>query len=517
MKRRQFLQTGSLVSLPIIIGGLEVSAISRSSLFNLINNDNDRVLVLVQLNGGNDGLNMVIPIDQYSGLSQVRSNLLLPENKVLKMVDKTGLHPSMSGLHRMYQDGKMAVIQSVGYPNQNRSHFRSTDIWTTASASDEYLTSGWIGRYLDLKYPGYPTGYPNSDCPDPFAITLGAVVSETCQGPVTNFSYSLVNQASVRLVEETVSAPVDGSCYSTELDYIRTTIKQSNAYAGTVLNAFDNGNNIAEYPENNRLADQLRIVANLISGGLGTKIYVVSLGGFDTHANQVLIGDTENGEHATLLQMVSEAVSAFMKDCEALGVEERVMGMTFSEFGRQIRANNSFGTDHGTAAPLLVFGSCTNQGVYGDNPEITAEVAPQEGVPMQYDFRSVYGSLLVDWLGASETEVRNLLYEDFQKISFVKDCDISSSTNDSSKDEIYIKVAPNPCQAYTYVNFTSEGQHFYVSLFNGLGSELQILLNKKLSGGSHELTVDMQSFPSGNYFIRFAYGSKVKTIRFVKI
>src|SRR5690606_27957596 len=142
-------------------------------------------LVLIQLNGGNDGLNMVIPLDQYSGLTSVRGNLVLPESSVLALTDLTGLHPKMTGLKTLFEEEKLSVIQSVGYPDQNRSHFRSTDIWTTASDSDEYLTTGWLGRYLDLKYPGYPVGYPNEEHKDPFAITLGTVVSETCQGPST--------------------------------------------------------------------------------------------------------------------------------------------------------------------------------------------------------------------------------------------------------------------------------------------------------------------------------------------
>ncbi|MBC7885809.1 MAG: DUF1501 domain-containing protein [Saprospiraceae bacterium] len=516
MKRRQFIQAGSLMSLPIVLGGMEVSAIAKSSLFGMINNGDDKVLVLIQLNGGNDGLNMVIPLDQYSGLSQVRSSIMLPENSVLKLIDKTGLHSSMTGLQRLYNEGKMAVVQSVGYPNQNRSHFRSTDIWTSGSDAEEFVTTGWVGRYLDLKFPGYPEAYPNMDCPDPFAITFGAVVSETCQGPVSNFSYSLVNQTTVKLVEETVASPADNSCYSTELEFIRTTIKQSNAYANTVLEAFEKGNNISVYPENNRLADQLKVVANLISGGLGTKIYVVSLGGFDTHANQVLIGDTNNGEHATLMQYVSEAVTAFVDDCSSLGIHERVVGMTFSEFGRQISANNSFGTDHGTAAPLMVFGSCVNHGVYGENPEITANIAPQEGVPMQFDFRSVYASLLIDWLGVSESNVKQVLFEDFQKIPFIKNCAIPSSADDS-ETTIQGQLTPNPCTDHTYLNFVNTGRHVNVSIFNAIGSQLDVLINKSLTQSAHELYINTQSYTPGSYFVRVAIDNKVRTLKFVKL
>ncbi len=516
MKRRQFLQSGSFMSLPLLLGGLEVSAISRSSLFSMVNNGDDRVLVLVQLNGGNDGLNMVIPLDQYAGLSQVRPNLILPETSVLKLVDKTGIHPAMTGIHRLYNDGKLAVVQSVGYPNQNRSHFRSTDIWTSASDSEEYLTTGWAGRYLDFKYPGFPSAYPNADCPDPFAITLGNVVSETCQGPVTNFSFTLANEASVRLVEETVAAPADNTCYCTEVEYIRTTIKQSNAYATNVLKAFDLGNNIAVYPENNRLGDQLKIVANLISGGMGSKIYVVNLGGFDTHANQVLIGEPENGDHATLLKTVSDAVAAFMEDCQALGIQERVVGMTFSEFGRQIKANNSFGTDHGTASPLIVFGSCVNQGVFGQNPEITADIAPQEGVPMQYDFRSVYASLLVDWLGVKESDIKTLLFDDFQRIPFIKNCSTTSSTLDNNII-LDARLSPNPSSDYIYLNFVNTGKHVNISILNALGSQLDVPVNKSLTKGAHEIFINIQSYSTGSYFVRLAVDNNVRTLKFVKI
>jgi len=515
MKRRQFLQSGSLVSLPILLGGLEVSAISRSSLFNMINSDNDRVLVLIQLNGGNDGLNMLIPIDQYEGLNKVRPGLIIPESSVISLNDTTGFHNNMIGAKRLYEDGKLAVIQSVGYPDQNRSHFRSTDIWTSASASDEYLTSGWLGRYLDLQYPGYPIGYPNEEFKDPFAITLGTVVSETCQGTQSNFSFTLVNEASIKIVEETVAGESSIQCYNDELDFIRTSIKQSNAYATRVLDAFDKGNNQVTYPDNN-LARQLSTVANLISGGLQTKIYVVSIGGFDTHANQVLIGDTQNGTHAELLRTVSDAIKSFTDDLNQLGIEDRVVGMTFSEFGRQIRANNSFGTDHGTAAPLIVFGTCINAGIYGENPQIDDNIAPQEGVPMQFDFRSVYASLLVDWLGATESDVRAVLFNDFQKIPFMKDCSISSGVKDF-QTTIQAQVVPNPAHDFVELIWQSHGGYTHISISNAIGAQVEIVMSKTLSSGEHRITIPISNYNIGSYFIRIADNNISKTLKFVKI
>ncbi|MCB9309428.1 MAG: DUF1501 domain-containing protein [Lewinellaceae bacterium] len=516
MKRRQFIQSGSLMTLPIFLGGLEVNAIAKSSLFNLVNNTDDRILVIIQLNGGNDGLNMVIPMDQYQGLTSVRPDLLIPETKVLKLTDLTGVNPNMTGIQRLYNEGKIGVVQSVGYPNQNRSHFRSTDIWTSASAADEYLSTGWLGRYLDLKYPGYPTDYPNEEYPDPFAITLGAVVSETCQGSISNFSFTLTGQDSILTVEETEAPQATETCYYKNIDFVKTTISQSNAYAARVLEAFDKGNNISSYGADNRLAQQLKIVANLISGGLQTKIYVTSLGGFDTHANQVQIGDSTLGNHANLLKTVSDAIASFMDDCQALGINERVVGMTFSEFGRQIAANNSFGTDHGTAAPLFVFGTCINPQVLGNNPSIPQQVTPQEGVAMQYDFRSVYATLLVDWLGAKDSDIKTVLFDDFAKLPLIQGCIPDDVTEVDKGSEI--QVFPNPCTSETTLRFTLDAKaHIHIAVYDVLGSMIRLITDKSLDGGDHSIKIDTMSLVSGAYHIRMQQNHMVQTLRFIKV
>ena len=197
MNRRDFIvRTGAGAVLPALFSGFSLTAYSRTLLLqSLLDNAvlTDRVLVLVQLNGGNDGLNMVIPIDQYSALANARNNILIPQASVLKLTDATGLHPAMTGLADLYAKGKLAVVQSVGYPNQNFSHFRSTDIWLTASAYNQTLTSGWMGRYLDQEYPNYPTGYPNTAYPDPLAIQIGSILSPAIQGPSVGMGMAITN------------------------------------------------------------------------------------------------------------------------------------------------------------------------------------------------------------------------------------------------------------------------------------------------------------------------------------
>jgi len=190
MKRRNFFRTSALTAVPVVVNGLRLNAVPFPFMMSG-GQDNDRVLVLIQLNGGNDGLNTVIPKDQYSAMSQLRPNIMIPEGSVLTIEDKIGLHPSMTMVRDMYMDGKMGIIQGVAYPNQDRSHFRSTDIWTTGSGSTEYLSTGWLGRYFYNDHPDYPEGYPNTEFDAPFALTMGSLVSETCQGPLTNFSLAL--------------------------------------------------------------------------------------------------------------------------------------------------------------------------------------------------------------------------------------------------------------------------------------------------------------------------------------
>ncbi len=517
MKRRSFIQTSSAFSIPVLIGGFQVSSIGKNSMFNLIGADNDKVLVLVQLIGGNDGLNTLIPLDQYDALANVRSNLITPQSNLLSLTPTNSLHPAMTGMKAVFDDGKLGIVQSVGYPNQNRSHFRSTDIWNTASAADEFLSTGWLGRYFDTQYPNYPEGYPNAQYPDPFAITMGSQVSETCQGLSTNFSLALVDPSSLGTLNTGGIDTLPDGCYGEELGFVREVIQQTNAYAERLVETFENGNSLsAKYPDNNRLAQQLKTVATLISGGSNTKVFVVSLGGFDTHANQVVDGEPANGNHAELLQTLADAVCAFQDDLKLLGLEERVLSMTFSEFGRRIRSNNSFGTDHGDAAPMLLFGSCVNAGIIGDNPEISEDVSVQEAVPMQYDFRSMYGSVLMDWFGVEEALVKNLLFDDFQRIPIINDC-APTPTNEIAIEQVEAHAWPNPFSQWSKIKFNSENEHVKISLINSIGHEVRLLTDQQFTAGTHQIAIDGQGLAAGTYFYRIQTEGGQKTKRLVKM
>jgi len=516
--RRSFLRTSSLLSLPVLAGGLPVSAFAKSSLSSMVNGAEDRVLVIIQLDGGNDGLSMIVPIDQQDKLAAVRSNILIPENKLLSITDTLSLHPSMQGVQEIYDNAQLNIIQGVAYPNQNRSHFRSQDIWHTGSSADEYLDTGWVGRYLDTTVTDYPNSYPNDDCPDPFAITVGGSASETCQGTGGNFSMVIIDPEEISTLPTPINNEIASGCYEEQLSFLTQSIEQSNVYGEAIKGAYANGENKStKYADDNDLASKLKTVARLIKGGLQTKIYVVNIGGFDTHAEQVQEEDTSTGNHAFLLGMLSDAMCAFQDDLKLLELEKRVLGMTYSEFGRRIRSNFSLGTDHGTAAPMMVFGHCVNPGVIGDNAEIDTVVDVNEGVAMQYDFRSIYGSVLMDWFKVEEAQVQSLFSNDFQYLPILSECE-STSIEEINAKSYDLSAQPNPYSDYLQVAFTLDTREdIRLSVFDVLGAEIKVIHNKSIDAGKHEFNVEMHDIPAGPYFLRMQTRTGQKTMRLVKI
>ena len=321
----------------------------------------DRVLVLIQLSGGNDGLNTVIPLEFYDAYHAARANIAIPEDKILRLngVDKTGIHPAMPEMQQLFAAGKLAILQAVSYPQPNFSHFRATDIWLTGADAGQVLPTGWAGRYLDEQYPQFPQHYPNPDMPDPLAIQVGSLVSPALQGPALTMGMAISNPNSFYDLINDRSDPVADTRAGDQLAYIREMSIKTDQYAGVIKKAAQKVTRQSDcYPAagKNPLADQLKIVARLVAGGLKTRFYLVSMGGFDTHAKQVETADTTTGAHARLLGRLSEAINAFQDDLAMLQAEDRVVGMTFSEFGRRIQSNASGGTDHGAAAPVFVFG-----------------------------------------------------------------------------------------------------------------------------------------------------------------
>jgi uncharacterized protein (DUF1501 family) len=427
MKRREFLRhTLPAVLLPSLINGFSIRALASSPFGRdrVRGPDSDRVLVLIQLNGGNDGLNTVIPIEYYDAYQAARTNIAIPRDKILRLegFDGTGLNPAMPEIRQLFDEGKVSIIQGVSYPQPNFSHFRATDIWLTGADAGQVLPTGWAGRYLNYEYPRFPQDYPNTGMPDPLAIQVGSLVSPALQGPALTMGMAISNPNSFYdLIDDKAIAASDSRA-GDQIAFIREMALKTDQYAGVIKKAAQKVTKQSDKypaPGKNPLADQLKIVARLVAGGLKTKIYLVSMGGFDTHARQTDATDTTTGNHAKLLAKLSEAIGAFQDDLSLLQAGNRVLGMTFSEFGRRIRSNASGGTDHGAAAPVFVFGESVQPGIIGTNPILPATATVNDNIAMQYDFRAIYASLLESWFGTDPAAMDAVLLKGYSSLPLV--------------------------------------------------------------------------------------------------
>jgi hypothetical protein len=297
-----------------------------------------------------------------------------------------------------------------------------------------------------------------------------------------------------------------------ELSFVRLVAQQTQQYSGSIKGAADKAKNKSTlYPTQgtNTLADQLKIVARLIAGGLKTKVYMVSLGGFDTHAGQVATtGGTETGTHANLLSKISVAVNAFQDDLKLLAIQDRVLGMTFSEFGRRIKSNDSLGTDHGAAAPMFIFGTKVNGGIYGTNPVIPNNPSGGDNIAMQTDFRSVYATLLKDWFGVSDKDLTSVMFKSFPILPIVNTT-TPTGINDLAGDySNNFSNYPNPADSYTNIRFNGFGEMVQIKLFEASGKELMVLVNETYSKGAHEVKIDTSLLPSGLYYYSMVSGQR---------
>lgn len=530
MDRRDFVRMSSLLGTGVLLklNGISLFAAEPSGLLQKLAKSslNDKILVLIQLHGGNDGLNMVIPINQYGLYYNLRPNIAIPSSGTRPYITldanlpdnkQVGLHPDMVGTKAMYDAGNLAIVQNVSYENMNGSHFRSRDIWYMGGDYNEYFNSGWMGRYLDHYYPGYPTNYPNSDVPDPLALEIGTGVSlafHRNQGIPAGLSiqnpdafYDLINSVGA---DPPVNFPDTHA--GDEIEYIMQIERQSNNYAERLRDVYDAGaNSGVVYPDlypyiapsgslNNPLAPQLKIVSRLISGGIGTKIFLCRIGGFDTHANQVVNNNTTMGAHAALLYHISSAVKAFYDDLANLGLADRVLTMTFSEFGRRAASNASYGTDHGNAAPMMIYGTCLNPGVYGTNPDL--QNLEYENIPLQYDYRQVFSSVVKDWFGATDDAIADVKFEDYidNRIDYIRCKELS--TNELFKENFWMKCYPNPTNAGITINYSLQKEAMVDIEVKDISGRTVGNLHRTHAGpGEHFFDFDLSQYANGTYFV----------------
>ena len=364
-----------------------------------------KILVVVQLAGGNDGLSTIVPYadDAYR---RARGADAHAAKDVLKINDYVGLHPALASLKGMYDDGHLGIVQGVGYPNPNRSHFRATDIWASAQPDREAVTSGWVGRYFDNACTGV----------DPHAgMSIGSSLPLAMQGERTvplsierpeayryqgrdRLAYEALNRAAATtrpsivlpntMAETTRFRKKVEVTPAAQLDFLERTAMDAQVSSDQILRLAGNHRPVTTYP-GNEFGQGLQTVAAMIAGQLPTRVYYVSLGGFDTHAGQL-------NRHDRLMETLGQGLGAFWSDLKATGHQDQVLVMTFSEFGRRVTLNASGGTDHGAAAPMFLMGPKITPGLLGRHPSLT----DLDSGDLKYntDFRSVYATILQNWL-----------------------------------------------------------------------------------------------------------------------
>jgi len=396
MKRRDFLKQSTLASgiffVPQFLKAFESLPAKTFS---------NKKVVIIQLKGGNDGLNTIVPF--YNDIYyQQRNKIAIHQNDLLKLTDEVGLHKSMQPLKNLYDKGYVSILNNVGYPNPNLSHFRSTDIWQTASESNEYLQNGWVGRYLDTT---------NSD---PFkAIEVDESLSLMLKGKsrnglaLTDAKY-LYNSIKQPYFNKVLNHYNDAHLSEHNLGYLYNTMIDAKSSSKYIYEKTKTQKTKATYPKN-VFGKQLKTISEFINSGLETQVYYAGLSGFDTHANQ-------QNTQARLLQLYAESMEVFVNDLEKNNQFDDTIILTFSEFGRRVQQNKSNGTDHGTANNVFIVGKNLKQnGLYNAMPDL-ANLDKNGNLKHEIDFREIYATILDKWLKVDDVSILN---KEFSKLGFV--------------------------------------------------------------------------------------------------
>ena len=527
MKRRNFLKNITAgVAIPSLLNGFGVRAHAASPLTQMLGgltSDTDHVLVIIQLDGGNDGLATVSPLDQYDRLAKGRPNIVLPESSLLSLsgTSTLAMHPAFAGMRELYDEGQVRIVQNVGYPNPSLSHFRATDIWMSGSNADEYFPSGWAGRYLAYEYPNFPIDYPNPDMPHPLAVEIGYSMSLSLMGPQTGMGFVIPSTDDYYQLLASTQSPAPNTPAGEQLAYVRLIAQQSRVYAQSIIDASNSVTTQLTYPDT-PLAAKLKIISRLIAGGLKTRLYLVSIGGFDTHAQQVETGDRTTGIHANLLRQVSDAVKSFCDDLKHLGTSQRVVGMTFSEFGRRIASNFSDGTDHGESAPMFLFGEPVAGGVTGNNPQLPPSPTVNDNLDMEFDFRSVYASVLRDWFCVPQPEVPDILLHQFPFINGMFQPGLACTPTDvhdahQLAGKSLLNCRPNPFRDGLTLEYESAGGMTLVQILDTSGRIVAVPVSTWQARGQYQEYWDAGALPPGTYFCRLVSGGQQQTKTVVKV
>ena len=523
--RRDFLKRLGLATAGagFLAGANPVGVFARAPLLDLLAGlDTDRVLILIQLSGGNDGLNTLVPVDNdvyYSSRIKSGLSIAVPKASALALGasggQNFGLHPGLAPLQSLWGDGRMGLVHSVGYRSQSRSHFEGSDNWMTGSGSGVRRTDGWVGRFLlDRLAPEETIQFYRENPP---AVSLGSATRlfDTDEGNV-GIGRLAYTTTTTDLLARGAVFPTDGlpaEPFAAPLKYLREQINVNLAYVVRFVEATTAAKNLVTYPANNGLASNLALAARIVRGGLSPRIITVTLGGFDTHANQ----GADTGAHANLMTQLAASVRAFFDDLKADGLDQRVVAMTFSEFGRTLASNGSGGTDHGSAAPVMLFGPAVEGGFFGTAPTLTTDLDRAAPGPTT-DYRSLYATLLERWFGAAPSDVDALLGPGYDRLGFLSPTATPAEPTDALAATALLAPSPNPFATRTTVRYRLDAPgSVRLAVFDALGRRVATLADGYADAGESHAEFDGSGLAAGLYLVRLETARGVITRPVVRV
>ena len=497
--RRGFLRTLGMAGAGAISFGNSTLSVVESPLLNQALSDaySDRILVLIRLKGGNDGLNTIVPLYDFDLYASKRPKIHIPQNKLIKLNDDFAMPNFMKNIDPLWKDGSMKVVHGVGYENQNLSHFKSSEIWATTNPESD-ISSGWMGRYFEGKYIDYMNNPPEK----PLAIQIGGRGNMIFDGDLTTYSFSVSSPQRLKRVAEngTLFDNQDNgeNLHGQQVSFLREASNTTFRYASVINQAYQNSKVFDSYANDN-FDLQLSLVSRFIKGNLGTKVYMVSLGGFDTHANQP-------ARHEVLMKRLTSAIQTFYNDLGDFGIADKVLSMTFSEFGRRVAENGSNGTDHGSAAPIMLFGPALNgSGFIGQHPSLRA-LDKKGNMANSIDFRAVYASVLSDWLCADAVDVSNSISGPKPELlGLGLGCDGSEKLPMSDDTLLPLHAAVNQDQGVRLYMTLNKPSKVEINVFDVLGRRVGNTMSPDLNSGKHKISlVDAAArrLPPGQYFYK---------------
>lgn len=509
MERRKFLQNSSAVA----VGALAAPYIMKGErLFDvkpmekLLSAADDNILIILEMFGGNDGLNTILPYHQEEEYMKLRPQLNIPPDFAYQYGSSNlymhyGLVDDVvnNGLLGLMDQGRLAIVQGVGYPEPNLSHFRSQEIWLSGIVDSDpkvKLLEGWLGRYFAHKLPNFPEVVPDH----PLAVQLGSNLSllfKSNKGhtgialgkPDDFFNLGQGLTPKMGLYPQPIS-----SFHQKEFNFVHAIAKQSELYANAIKDAYDSGISKIKVEYSGTLGEQMRTISALIAGGLKSKVYYVNISNFDSHAQQA--NADYKGQHYLLMNSVAKAISEFLEDARQIGYAERVVGMTISEFGRRAYENASRGTDHGAASMQFVFGGSDdfiNGGYYAEPGKPDLFDLDQFGnVKRDYDFQRIYADFLQNWFGATNEDISTIFGNYYLPIGLINQRQSSIDKCIVSNGEGYLRVYPNPATTNSNISFELRGSaRIDLSIFSISGTKAISVCNGLYDAGQYNYKVDI--------------------------